>query len=386
MIGFLRRRLRWLINRFLDNAFLVGLIVTIRPLIDLTTGKYKCWFYSSTETILVDCQGVDEELPKLIEGICGEHVLAQPFVLEIPDVELIGQRALVRTAEREYLVPTLSRPSADWVVRTHTLNAWLPVNKRHGKTPPIIDCVAPLVQTPWCGRRCGYFHWITDNLTRLEGLEYYQATTGTVPSLLMPPAPSQWMIDSLDLMGFTNNQRIEWDESVAQVRRLIYPSHRTMPVARHRYNPYSVAGYMYVKQRILGALTKLPIAPVETPRIYISRNDAAVRRVSNEAEITETLESYGFVPYILSKLTFTEQVQLFAQAEVIVAPHGAGLINMIFSHRPALVEFYTPDFIPGYFILAKSLGFAYEALKSTPDGADLIVDPKALAQRVERLI
>ena len=71
---------------------------------------------------------------------------------------------------------------------------------------------------------------------------------------------------------------------------------------------------------------------------------------------------------------------------MIIAPHGAGLVNMIFSHRPAVLEFYTPDFIPGYFIVARSLGFAYAALKSTPNGVDLLVDPKALAQSVEALI
>ena len=269
IIGFLRRRLRWLINRFLDNAFLVGLIVTIRPLIDLTTGKYKCWFYASTERVAIDCHGADKELPRLIEEICGKQRSGATICARSTRRRVDRATRPVRTAEREYLVPTPGRASAKWVVKTHIHNAWLPVNQPHrNMPPPIFDRLVPLVQPPFCGRRCGYFHWITDNLTRLEGLEHYQAITGTVPPLLMPPASAKWMTDSLDLMGFIDNQRIEWDESITQVKRLIYPSHRTMPVPRHRFNPYSVAGYKYVKERILGALAKMQMTQVKTPRIY----------------------------------------------------------------------------------------------------------------------
>jgi capsular polysaccharide biosynthesis protein len=70
-------------------------------------------------------------------------------------------------------------------------------------------------------------------------------------------------------------------------------------------------------------------------RIYISRNDSTTglprRRVGNEEEILPLLEKYGFSWHLLSKYTAEEQIKLFASASVVVAPHGAGLVNMAFA-------------------------------------------------------
>jgi hypothetical protein len=54
----------------------------------------------------------------------------------------------------------------------------------------------------------------------------------------------------------------------------------------------------------------------------------------NETEVESGLKSYGFKTYLLEKMSLREQVILFAQAKIVIAPHGAGLTNLIFS-QPA---------------------------------------------------
>jgi len=49
------------------------------------------------------------------------------------------------------------------------------------------------------------------------------------------------------------------------------------------------------------------------------------RRIINEHEVIEALATFGFVAYALEEMSFSEQVRLFSQAEMVVAPHGAGL-------------------------------------------------------------
>lgn len=66
-------------------------------------------------------------------------------------------------------------------------------------------------------------------------------------------------------------------------------------------------------------------------RIYISRNDVRYRRIVNERDLFARLQQYGFKRVTLSHLSFVEQIRLFATAEVVVAPHGAGLANLVFS-------------------------------------------------------
>jgi len=62
-------------------------------------------------------------------------------------------------------------------------------------------------------------------------------------------------------------------------------------------------------------------------RIYISRNDARLRRVRNEDRIVSMLEERGFQRVTLKGLPMARQVQFFRQAEAIIGPHGAGLAH-----------------------------------------------------------
>jgi capsular polysaccharide biosynthesis protein len=47
----------------------------------------------------------------------------------------------------------------------------------------------------------------------------------------------------------------------------------------------------------------------------------------------------------LEKQAFKGQVEMFNQASVIIASHGAGLTNIIFSRKALIFEFY-PDTRP----------------------------------------
>lgn len=62
-------------------------------------------------------------------------------------------------------------------------------------------------------------------------------------------------------------------------------------------------------------------------RIYISRNDAQLRRVSNEDRIAAILENRGFERVTLKGLPMARQVQYFRQAEAVIGPHSAGLAH-----------------------------------------------------------
>lgn len=85
-------------------------------------------------------------------------------------------------------------------------------------------------------------------------------------------------------------------------------------------------------------------------RFYISRRDCTKRRISNEQEVEEFLSKLGFRLIVLEDLEFEQQIQLFANADFIVAPHGAGLANCAFC-RPGtrLIEIFGERYTPGFF-------------------------------------
>jgi hypothetical protein len=76
-------------------------------------------------------------------------------------------------------------------------------------------------------------------------------------------------------------------------------------------------------------------------RIYISRNDARLRRVSNEDRIVPILEAQGFSRVILKGMPIAAQVRLFREAEAVAAPHGAGLAHTAWcSPGTKIIEFF----------------------------------------------
>lgn len=98
-------------------------------------------------------------------------------------------------------------------------------------------------------------------------------------------------------------------------------------------------------------------------RIYISRANAKTRRVLNEPDLLPLLARYGVEVVRAEELSYQQQVQLFFEAEAVVAPHGAGLTNLLFSEQCRVLEFHPADRIKThYFLLCKGLGFRYSAV------------------------
>jgi capsular polysaccharide biosynthesis protein len=69
--------------------------------------------------------------------------------------------------------------------------------------------------------------------------------------------------------------------------------------------------------------------------IYISRQNAPSRRITNYSSLTEAvLAKYGFVAVDLDNAGISEQINIFAKADIVLAEHGAGLVNAMFM-RPS---------------------------------------------------
>jgi capsular polysaccharide biosynthesis protein len=114
--------------------------------------------------------------------------------------------------------------------------------------------------------------------------------------------------------------------------------------------------------------------------VYISRRDATDRHVRNEEELLSVISELGFSDYALTEYSFSEQVELFAQAECIVGPMGAGFTNMMFAEDPTVVMLFGSDHNACYFTMAQGLGYDFGYIRGTPIGGDLRVDPEDLHQ------
>ncbi len=102
-------------------------------------------------------------------------------------------------------------------------------------------------------------------------------------------------------------------------------------------------------------------------RFYVSRRDAPGKReVRNESELVEVLRRRGHAELVMSSLRVEDQVAAFAGAESVVAPHGAGLVNLMFAPSTAtLLEILPENYRMAYFFrLAQVRGMRYSQVLS----------------------
>ena len=77
-------------------------------------------------------------------------------------------------------------------------------------------------------------------------------------------------------------------------------------------------------------------------KLYISRSDAKIRFVSNEPQLADVLNDFGFKTIVMSGLSIPDQISLFRNAAYIIGPHGAAFANLVFAKRGAtFIEFFS---------------------------------------------
>ncbi len=91
--------------------------------------------------------------------------------------------------------------------------------------------------------------------------------------------------------------------------------------------------------------------------IYVKRGNATRRRVINEAEVIDLLERYGFQAVEMDNKTVKEQAEIFANAEAIVAPHGAALTNLLFEQsNTKVIEIFPHGYTNNCFYVLANYG------------------------------
>jgi len=78
-------------------------------------------------------------------------------------------------------------------------------------------------------------------------------------------------------------------------------------------------------------------------KIYISRRYSS-RSFANESRLEIELYKRGFKIVFLEQLKFRDQIVLFQNASVVIAPHGAGLANLVWCpSKTIIIEIFTSN-------------------------------------------
>ena len=121
-----------------------------------------------------------------------------------------------------------------------------------------------------------------------------------------------------------------------------------------------------------------PVEPADVARVSIGRTDAAERRIANNDAFGRLLDAYGFEDFDPAHHPMRHNISVFAGADVIVGPHGAGLSDIVFSEDAKIIELHGHRFYPVYGMIAEAVGSRYTRLPCDQVGPDLHVDIEIL--------
>jgi len=377
-----KRIQRWLFKR-LDRKFSTSLarhrIIDRETLLAHPPLGVRVIFFKQRETLHYAPPYHQQALPDAYPA--QEQIIQQAplFILEVTNANIRGRHAAVTMPDGAFILESMmNNPNMLDDVSIGRIH--YPASASHFIRQiihaPHYEQICPIVNM-WS---LGYYHWLTECLPRIYLFDEYKQLSGHHAPILIDPNPPRWMQDSLRLMGYETSDYLEWDATYAAVDCAYIPI--------FAYRPGVPSPYLLRKvgQRLRENLPQ-DTRQFDAPRIYISRKDATRRRVVNEDKVMAALAPYHFQQFVLSELSFAQQIQLFSQAKMVIGPHGAGLANLLFSDKALLIELFEPNYINTCFYrMSQSLDFPYSFLVGEAQGADMIVDVALLDELVQHFL
>lgn len=168
----------------------------------------------------------------------------------------------------------------------------------------------------------GYYHWLTEDLpsflsndSKFPALEYSESNERNK--------------DLYNLLGIPTRPVPEW----VSVGHLDFTT-------RGKDLGYLHPEHLKILKRF--AAETIGSSPKKLRNLYISRSKSR-RSLPNEGELESFLEDQGYEIIYSEKHNFVDQIKLFSEAASIIAPHGAGLTNGIWSDEARILEIEPSD-------------------------------------------
>lgn len=169
-----------------------------------------------------------------------------------------------------------------------------------------------------------YFHWIYDILPQLKTLE-----SNSNSKIIMSPFTNNFQRDSLQL--FCNIENVYAENHTYNIDKLFLPFQTTRLLMPKNF----VFDFLNQNMKFTNSDVK--------NKIYITRDRKFKRSILNEKELIQILQSRGYLIYSLEDISFSNQVDIFKNASVIISAHGSGLTNIVFCDPgTSILEIYGP--------------------------------------------
>ncbi len=267
-----------------------------------------------------------------------EH-FGEAFVTVIPHGRVwadIGTSAVITSDNK--LVKDISSGCPEVVISSDKLPEPININNR-----------VAFLSVQWGG--VGYFHWMFDLITRFDLLYRSGIDLESIDHFIVNSYQLPYQIETLNILGIPSSKIIEsYLIPHIQAKSIIVPS----VFNQRSHDRLSKWGCNFLRKSFLKEGNLLNSHYPK--RIYLSREQASYRQIINHEEVFNFLDKCGFEKVIFETLTLAEQSLYMAAADVIVAPHGARLTNLVYCQPGTkVIEIFSPNFHPNYYCILSSI-------------------------------
>lgn len=407
-LGYVIQRAPHYIRRRVQSKISDGVYRIYNPYGELSRGDMishcenndQIWYYGSDEEFEIS-PPLTEPIPQRFQDLIGVHESPPSFVCELKDIRLVGDRAIPQMRDGRFVLEEMGKES---MLRSR-LNGTLARASNSERIDQILapkntdfdsydyDVVVNLVHRHGPEpKQPNYAHWVGEDLPRLRGLKHYENVTGESPMILISQNPSDYITESLKLMGYEDTEWSEWVDFSAKVRKLIVPKLSYRHTFGAEFNP---SDRKFVRDQLTTNIN--PINDAQGKRLFVSRQGAERRKIQNYNEIKKHLcDKYGFKSIQPELMSLAEEVQLFSQADLIVGPYGTNLQGFLYSDDATVVSIH-PESFQGtdFYIVAQELDLDYSIVwakveadprENYTKNMDMKVDPDKLTSEIENHI
>ena len=198
-----------------------------------------------------------------------------------------------------------------------------------------------------------YMHWFSDALQRIEFIEEF---LNDYPVILFK--------------HYENFEYIEYTLKKLEIPFLLLDREKYYLVDELLISTHVAPSGNYNEKIINSIAKKLNNGEKSTntfdktkyERVWVSRQNAKIRRESNFKDLKNILDKYNFKIIVLEELKYSDQVYIFLNTKILAGIQGAGLINMLFMRKGTkIIEVRSPNDNKNncYFSLSSALKINY---------------------------
>ena len=179
-----------------------------------------------------------------------------------------------------------------------------------------------------------YWHWLFDVLPRLN-LCSKVFNLNKIDFFLFPDYVQNFQRETLNYLKIPERKWLSSEKfRHIKAKKLIVTDHPVVTSGNASKDIMNIPIWIsnWLKENFIQDTS---IKKEKIKRIYIDRknkkiNQTQQRIIANEDEVEKYLLKNDFIPIKMHEIKFTEQVELFNNAEYIVGLHGGGFANLVF--------------------------------------------------------